>query len=420
MKSDTTYRIELSDDCVFPEAVQWVWSVFVQYCNTNIGKSYSGGQSSEFDILLSGEFWGNVKSGYYGSDLLAEDGLIEKNGDLLATAFYFLNCLWERDESREKDVWGRSEFQFSLWREKGFEEPILIVNEVFDRLADDLGISCTKRRSILFLSHDIDAVYSAWMEDGKAALKKGKIGPLSRGISNKLSGKSSWFNFIEIAAIEKQFNYTSTFYWIAVEGNVSGVGKNADYNVRSEKFVNVIAELSKLGMNHGVHKSIADLSLKEEVDRMPIAVESNRYHYLKFNIPQLIEDMSKSKLKMDASLGYAEVLGYRNGYSLPFIPFDLENKRAASFIEVPLCIMDATLSRYMKLDGQKSSERITKFINEHENNAVISILWHNTHFTNYKYEGYPEVYRKALQYAYDNKLSSLTPEELIKEFYVHK
>ena len=126
--------------------------------------------------------------------------------------------------------------------------------------------------------------------------------------------------------------------------------------------------------------------------------------------------MNDSTLKMDASLGYAEVIGYRNGYSLPFIPFDLEKGRASSFIEVPLAIMDVTLSRYQKLEDKEAITCIQDFIKENNKNSIISILWHNSHFSNIKYRGYGTVYKHILNYASECKISSVQSDSLINSY----
>ncbi len=191
------------------------------------------------------------------------------------------------------------------------------------------------------------------------------------------------------------------------------MGKNADYDIHATRFKRVFDELSAMGMSHGIHKSLNSESLKEESNSFPIPVLSNRYHYLKFNFPELIKEMEESKLKMDASLGYAEVFGYRNGYSLPFVPFNLDKRRKSTFVEVPLCIMDATFSRYQKVTGDEAQKKILAFIEEHKENSCISVLWHNTHFTDLKYEGYGEVYQRVLNLSVSKGFSCLNPEILI-------
>lgn len=346
-------------------------------------------------------------------NILLPDGSV----DLLATSFYFLNCLWERKSDAQTDKWGRSEFNSSIWKQNGFDQPYLKVNKLFDELSLKIGLDQPSVDSKVFLSHDIDAVYSSWMEDGFADVKSKRFGNFTKRILRKVVGINDWFNFRKIASIEKRFDMTSTFFWIPRKGKVPGIGRNADYQLNSEKFKNELNYLKEIGCENGLHKSIhADL-ISEEVELIPVPIIANRYHYLKFHFPELIKQMSKSNLTVDASLGYAEVMGYRNGYSLPFVPFDFETNQPAKFLEVPLTIMDGTFSSYQKMNAEDAWRKIKVFLEEHKQNAVISVLWHNTHFTNAKYYGYPELYGKVLNWFYENGIVSCDPQNLYKDYF---
>src|SRR5690606_23977299 len=104
----------------------------------------------------------------------------------------------------------------------------------------------------------------------------------------------------------------STFFWIPLSGKVKGVGKNADYDIRSEGFRIPLHDLSQMGFEHGLHKSLLPYSIQQEMKMLPVSVTANRYHYLKFEFSNLIDQMSDSELSIDCSLGYAQTYGYRN------------------------------------------------------------------------------------------------------------
>jgi hypothetical protein len=259
-------------------------------------------------------------------------------------------------------------------------------------------------------------VYGAYLEDGMALAKKGRYGKMLKQIKDHFMKGPQWFNFRTIANLELKYGLNSTFFWIPLKGKVEGVGKNADYSLKNKAISTEINWLKNQGFSHGIHKSIASSSLKEEVALMQMDILSNRYHYLKFDFDHLKKEMKDAGLLMDASLGYAEVPGYRNGYSLPFIPFDIENRTPCRFIEVPLTIMDGTFSKYQKSSGKEAFAQISDFIHENEQNCVISILWHNSHFTDFKYEGYPEVYEQVLKIIHEKSLKSVSPKELIERY----
>jgi peptidoglycan/xylan/chitin deacetylase (PgdA/CDA1 family) len=335
--------------------------------------------------------------------------------DYFASVFYFLNCLWEEDPDARKDHWGRSEFDGSIWKRRGLRRPSLKVNELFDQLADELQIEIVKRKSTVFLSHDIDVVSRAHLEDGLYRLRKGQLSKFLRVLIDNLKERQ-WFNFERIADLEESFDYRSSFFWIPVKGRVSGVGKNADYRLADKKVRSAINQLRDRGFSHGIHKSIASNTLKKELDLLGMEVKANRYHYLKFNFTELIGELNESGLPLDASLGYAQVMGYRNGYSLPFRPFDRRTREVAGFIEVPLTIMDGTFSKYLKLPADQAYEHIITYLQEISENAVISVLWHNSHFTDHKYEGYPDLYVKLLTYFREKGYTCETVDSLISRW----
>jgi len=312
-----------------------------------------------------------------------------------------------------KDKWGRSELTGSVWEYYGYNEPFLIVNEMFDLILRNLDVALVPGNKSVFLSHDIDVVYGAWLQDGKSAILQGRVYGALRESVNHLLGHPGWFNFEEIAMEELKHGFSSTFFWIPVKGPEKGVGMNADYSLNDPKLSKVISELEEHGFSHGIHKSIAPFKLADELKKLDFKVGANRYHYLKFSFEQLIEEMEGSGLKMDASLGYAEVPGYRNGYSLPFVPYHIKERRPSTFVEVPLCIMDGTFSKYLKLDAKEAKARILKMVEALPDRSVVSILWHNSHFTDYKYRGYGRLYSELLSYLHKQEIECATPSQLI-------
>ena len=417
------YTYHCPENAVGKPALDWVMEVFGQYSCTTWKERDAANSIIVFGEthVLNVEFWTKIEQCDFNglSDFLNQEMLIEStngNVDFFATAFFFLNCIWERDERFPRDDWGRSEFSGSIWKEFGLDRPRLIVNQVFNCIAESVNLEISPRASQAFLSHDIDVVFGAWKEDGKAALKQKKLLGFFKIQWRHLTHKPDWLNFRTIVQIEKKFGRSSTFFWIPTKEPVKGVGKNADYDINGPRLKKELDWISENGSSHGVHKSIGRLTLKQNLDMLNLKVISCRYHYLKFQFSDLIEEMNGSGLNVDASLGYAEVFGYRNGYSLPFKPFDFKRKKASNFVEVPLTIMDGTFRKYLALDKEQALKSILTFIEEHKSNAVISILWHNSNFTNYKYHGFPELYSAILASLNDLKLSDTSPELVYEEF----
>ncbi len=418
-------NVKIFIESPFNEGVEWVFSILSQYADLNFlfvtekkDADFTCGEIDS-DIYLSVDFWRMMETNEFSYRLILSDNFcVEKEKiDYLATAFYFLNCLWERTDDFIVDKWGRSSFSSSIWTEFGFDKPFLQVNIMFNNILNILHVELPKKKTEVFISHDIDAVYSAWKEDGASALKQLKPLAFFKIIYKHIINQPSWFNFNEIIQIEKKYGVSSTFFWLVNQDVFPDVGKNADYDIHSHKMKLVLNELENKGATIGIHKSISSSSLREEVNDFPVTVDSNRYHYLKYQFVDLIQEVNESTIKMDASLGYADMYGYRNGYSLPFSPFDFKTKKNADFIEVPLVIMDGTFSRYLGCTGKEAIEKIQSFIDENNENAVISILWHNSHFTNFKYKGYPVVFESTLDFLSKRNIYSISPAELIKKYF---
>ncbi len=335
--------------------------------------------------------------------------------DWLATAFYMINAFQEYDHSpnSQNQQAGRFSYTDSYQYKFNVIEKNL-VQECFDNFEKENPVFRSPHKTTspakIFLSHDMDSIYGSFLQDGLWALKRGRIDVILRLVFNEITGNPHWKNADQIVKLHSRHDLVSTFFWLATKKRgVNGV-KNADYNIRNLETV-----LEKTGSN-GLHKSAAGFSFSEELKMLPFRARSNRYHFLRFTLPQAWSEIQDAGLKMDASLGFAERYGFRNNYGQPFRPYNLAEKKPYDFVEVPLNIMDGTMSRYMKVPLKKTAEHVINFIEKNRVNTLISILWHNTYFTDYKYGGYLEEYKKILLYLNETGLGSVSPDEIVNDY----
>jgi len=346
---------------------------------------------------------------------LGESGLIEfENGtpDYLGTAFYMLGCLQEYDPGSTKDQLGR--FQYSESYQTRYQNTGKnIVQHCFDKLAEKLGVSTSQTPSKFFLSHDIDSVYGALFQDGFYALKHGRIDILLKLIMNTAIQKPDWLNIDQIMKLESEYDVRSTFFWIVNKGK-AGELENADYKFTSPQIQHVLDNIRNNGFENGLHKSISSDPFEIEMDQFQSTPIANRFHYLKFNLPDGFNQIEQSGIKLDASLGFAEHIGFRNSYGLPYNPYNVAERKPYTFVEVPLHVMDTTLFKYNKKSAADAWPIILNFFETNKSNCVLSVLWHNNFFTNYKYRGYPQLYKSILEYIRENKFQTLTQSELLQ------
>ncbi|HMC98244.1 MAG TPA: hypothetical protein VKG92_11350, partial [Flavobacteriales bacterium] len=240
--------------------------------------------------------------------------------------------------------------------------------------------------------------------------KRGRVDVLARLVFNELVGRPDWRNFDRIQRLHDENDLVSTFFWLATRKRGKNGLRNADYDVdRLKKHIGSL-------VSNGLHKSGADLSIRAELGLLPFTTVLNRFHFLRFDLPRSWQELDAAGIKLDASLGFAEQIGFRNSYGLPFTPYDPVRQGPFGFVEVPLNIMDGTLHRYMGLSPHEAVNRTIDLLDRHRANAVISILWHNTSFTSYKYKGYLAVYKTVIAYLRENRIASISPEEMMEEY----
>ncbi|MBL7942011.1 MAG: hypothetical protein JNM00_04560 [Flavobacteriales bacterium] len=262
------------------------------------------------------------------------------------------------------------------------------------------------------MSHDIDLVYGAVWDDGRVALRRGRVDLAMKLVFNAVLQRPDWINMDKIMQIETEFGLRSVFFWLANRGKINAREVNADYSILHPRIRREMAEVNRRGFENGIHKSIGRESLSAEMDKFPHKPMANRQHYLKFRIPDLYHQCDEAGIAVDCSLGFAEQPGFRNSCGLPFRPFDLTADRAYRVTEVPLHMMDFTYFKYKGLTANAAQQEIIDFFEKHRHNALLSVLWHNTFFSSVQYRDYPGVYTALLAWLHEQRFEALLPSQI--------
>jgi hypothetical protein len=336
--------------------------------------------------------------------------------DWLGTAFYMINTFQEYDAQLNGIPLDRYQrfpyissyqYKFNCIQEN-------LVQECFDRFCTEylphIAHAALSRKSKVFLSHDIDIIHGSLLQDGLWALKRGRIDIILRLIMNEILTNPRERNIDKIVKLHSEHDLKSTFFWLATKKQSAEGIKNADYSLGQ------LSKLSKYSSSNGLHKSAYTTTFEEELKMLPFPTGLNRYHFLKFRLPNAWDDVEQAKLRLDASLGFAEHYGFRNNYGLPFRPYDIVDQKPYSFVEAPLHVMDVTMMYYMKTPTEEMSGHVINFIEKNLENTILSILWHNTNLTEFKYGGYLREYKKILLYLIESGIQSIMPDEIINEF----
>jgi peptidoglycan/xylan/chitin deacetylase (PgdA/CDA1 family) len=256
------------------------------------------------------------------------------------------------------------------------------------------------------LTHDIDLVYQSIPSKGLAtlrALKQGELTEALHSITRMRSKKLPFCNFSAIMDLEEKYGAKSTFFFMAEKPG------EQDYAYNIEDLETDIGEIIDRGWEVGLHGGHTAYLNAHEMREKKVRLEKvthkrilgYRNHYLRFRVPDTWECLSKAEFQYDATFGYADCAGFRNGMCHPFSPFNLNTNHEIEILEIPLTIMDGTLDQtYMRLDGRSRWEFVKMLINRVAGfHGVFSLLWHNTSMDG----GNLELFEKILGYCHERK-----------------
>ncbi len=426
-------RVYIENNSSFYNEVSYIWNVFCRdqkidfvECFEIESAQFKIGTHSNCDIQVDEKLMLGIRNGDTNlkNEFISNQAFFCRNDgtkDYLISSFYILTCAQELN-SKSVDEFGRFPFVESFQSKLNLEREDL-VSQYFHQLRSEhpslRNMSLvTEEKSTVFISHDIDLIYGALLQDGFYCLKKGKFIDLLKVLFNNIFGTPSWLNFRRIAEIEMKYGYTSTFFWLAIKGKTGKGVNNADYDVSSNRIQKELDFLEKQGAHHGIHKSFSEASFAVEINRIRPGIIANRYHYLALNVHKDLIVMEEAGIKFDSSISFAEKPGFRSGYAKPYMPYMFESRRAAKFVECPMNLMDTTYFNYLKKSSSDAFDDIRQFIDSHKYNSVISLLWHNNYVSDYKYKEYCLLFEKVLAYLKNNNFRCVTPKEIVNEFKV--
>ena len=217
--------------------------------------------------------------------------------------------------------------------------------------------------------------------------------------------------------LEERYWAKSSFYFMATKD------KHKLYNIKDfqKDIKNIISRWFEVWLHWGYDHSWYDLKvLIEEKQRLERYLWKKiiwiRQHYLRYDHKKTLINHKKAWFLYDTTLGYNDYVWFRNGMWHIYNPIDLNTwKKIKDFYEIPLVIMDCTLSHSMNLNFDKSWINIKDILDK-----VISIWWivsilrHNDQFDNTFHFKSWELYKKILYYLNKNNVWMTSWEECIK------
>ena len=166
-----------------------------------------------------------------------------------------------------------------------------------------------------------------------------------------------------------------------------------------------IGDYADVGIHPSFSSYLDSARLQMEMERLSSIlnreVTKSRQHFLRLTLPRSYQRLIELDIKDDYTMGYASQVGFRAGTATPFRFYDLERDVATSLTIHPFAVMDGTLKDYLNLNISDSYDVISKVIDEIKKvNGTFVYLTHNETLGGEKrWVGWPELYRKIIEYA---------------------
>jgi peptidoglycan/xylan/chitin deacetylase (PgdA/CDA1 family) len=332
------------------------------------------------------------------------------DGDELAEAFFHLARVEERGSPRDEH--GRFRADSSCL------DPL---DPPLERLRRRLGLDPPRwagARFAVALTHDVDTPWK-WTRLGlrgaaaraKADLVGGRVRSAlreARGLAgaplHRASGTDPFWSFDRILADERRSNASSTFFVMADHAHeLDGPNPESYERLRPRLVETLLEGGSEVGL-HGSYSSAEDpdrlRAEKDALEQLAGPVRGQRYHFLRLDPHRNLDDVEAAGFAYDSSLGFSDAPGFRAGIAHPFRPWDLDHDRPRSIVELPLAVMDVTLSaeRYLNLSAREAEDRLRGLLDwAAANGGGFAVLWHSEQYDSALLPGWDRLYRRLLE-----------------------
>lgn len=238
------------------------------------------------------------------------------------------------------------------------------------------------------ISHDIDRIgipFRLQSSVGHAIRRHRPQDTLRDLVGSPLGWEPTWLRCVRSIAREVQRRgFRSAVYWKASPCTEWDTG----YDPNDRRIRRVIEDLTADGVEHGVHPGFHTF---EDLDRLAAEARTirevtgqkslgGRQHYLRWS-PLSWTHWEECGLVYDSTVGYPECVGFRAGTSYPYYPWLFDRNRPARVLEIPLLIMDVSLTACHGGRRDRIRAAAEDLIHRCRTvGGVVSLLWHNSEY----------------------------------------
>ena len=333
--------------------------------------------------------------------------------DIFAASFYFLSR-YEEYVLTSKDIHQRFDAKNSL----SYQNNILhlpLVDEWVAMLKRQLQnkyplLTFSDRKFSFTPTYDIDLAF-AYREKSFFLQLAGYAKLFLNGDFKKIitrtkvllkQEKDPFYTFDYLTDTHEKYHLCPCYFFIVAKRK-SKYDRNPAWENKS--FQQLIQDLS-LSADIGLH---ASYYAKENPQRMEAekaylqsitkkTVDKNRFHFLRFTLPDSYRNLLSNGITEDYSMGYSEHIGFRAGTCTPFYFFDIQADKHTNLLVYPLLCMENAFSHCNH--AQEIIQIIEPYINSIKKyGGIFTSLFHNDAFDEKDTE---RKWRKVLEYIFEN------------------
>jgi hypothetical protein len=323
--------------------------------------------------------------------------------DILGSCFFMLTRLEERVVAA-RDEHGRFPAGAALAHAEGFLD-VPIVDVYVERLWEALAARWPRlerpRRSYrVALTHDVDDPLALLGRSrpelvrqlGADVLVRRDPALAARRVGSWLAGSRGgrrldpYNTFDFLMDVSERHGLASAFYFMAADGTPGA--EDPPYRLDDPWIEALMRRIHARGHEIGFHATDVDRErtiggferVRAAARRAGVEQEAwgGRQHYLRWENPATWETWDLAGLDYDATLAYADRVGFRTGTCHEYTVYDLVARRPLRLRERPFQVMDRTLLEYMGLTPDAAHAAVRALAAEcRRHEGVLCMLWHN-------------------------------------------
>jgi len=410
----TAPRLELDVPEGFAAEARWTLETLLGACAAPTAEVVRYGGAGGLGV--SERAWQLCAAGEPFAPGLGDDGMLDFGDgadDPVASAFWHLSRYEELGGARDEH--GRFPASAAL---ADPERPV--VDSILRGFREHVGDRGTTPFTVA-LTHDVDIPWR-WSRPqalrgaaarARAAARERRTRDVvaeATGLAatpiRKLTRTDPNWSYERIAEIERAHGGRSTYFVMAGHGHAADGPDPAAYDRLRPA---IVAQIAAQGDEVGLHPSYLtserpDL-LAAERERLEALtgdrVPGLRFHYLRHDTHATLPELEGLGFAYDSSQGYGDAIGLRAGFSFPYRPFHLAQRRPLDLVELPLAVMDATLAepRYLGLEPRAGLERTLRLLERVADiGGTVAILWHTDRFSREYARGWDRAYADVLEW----------------------